>query len=365
MKYLKDKSYYNDLYDLHTIETCLDYYWGLKNSFEKHRGDKDFRKYTKKKFDAEVHKVVSYAVNAIKIERFRHKKETIQKWIDADQQRQDRLDNAVEPKGILCSQCDSPMHSTIKDLEDHLNKPMKVLFFFECPNCEKRRGVYDDGSEFSYKPSLCPKCKHEAKLTHKRKNNVVIWTISCSSCGYKEVDKDNPDKWEANRKKKEKRDKLLLKKYRADFCLSDKDGQDCLWRLDQMKRLVDEMEERKKHKEEYNAVANIKKLTVVELEKLLNKTVNPQGYIRLELSKPMFGKNLIVGFTTQDSKTSRKEYDSRHGLKKLVQGALAGTNWRLMVASLSYRLGYLQGRLKAYETEEELLGLVKKGNVKK
>ncbi len=151
-RYLRDESYYNDLYDLHTIETCLDYYWSLKSGFEKHRGDKSFKKYSKKKFDTEVHKVVSYTINAIKIDRFRHKKDTILKWMDDDRQRQDRLDNAVEPKDILCHQCNSPMLATTKDLIDHLNKPMRVLFFFECPNCKKRRGVYDDGSEFVSNP---------------------------------------------------------------------------------------------------------------------------------------------------------------------------------------------------------------------
>jgi hypothetical protein len=39
---------------------------------------------------------------------------------------------------------------------------------------------------------------------------------------------------------------------------------------------------------------------------------------------------------------------------------LAGTNWRLMSEGVTDRLGYLQGRLKAYETEEDLLELVKK-----
>ncbi|MFZ5845501.1 MAG: hypothetical protein ACOY0S_03480 [Patescibacteria group bacterium] len=36
-----------------------------------------------------------------------------------------------------------------------------------------------------------------------------------------------------------------------------------------------------------------------------------------------------------------------------------------MVASLSYSLGYFQGRLKAYETEEDLFNLVKLGKNKK
>lgn len=365
-RYLKDESHYNDLYDLHTIETCLDYYWGLKGGFEKHRGDKDFKKFTKKQFDEDVHKVASYTVNAIKIERFRHKKETVQKWMDDDRQRQDRLDNAIEPKGIFCPQCNSPMHSTTKSLEDYMNEPMKVLFFFECPKkCKRRRGVYDDGTDFVSKPQLCPKCHKEVKVNIKRQGNVLTWTTTCPSCGYKDVDKDNSDKWEAERKKREERDRLLLEKYRNDFCYSEEVGQQAVMQADQLKAFVDQMKEKEEHKEEYDAVANIKKMTVVELEKLLNDIINPQGYIRLEMSKPEFGKQLIVDFTVQDSNTARQEYDSRNGFRKLVQGALTGTNWRLMVDSLSYRLGYLQGRVKAYETEEDLLGLVKQSISKK
>jgi hypothetical protein len=67
-----------------------------------------------------------------------------------------------------------------------------------------------------------------------------------------------------------------------------------------------------------------------------------------------------VGFTVQDSNTARQDYDSRNSFRKLVQGALTGTNWRLMVDSLSYRLGYLQSRVKAYETEEDILTLIRK-----
>ncbi|MBU0569624.1 ZPR1-type zinc finger protein [Patescibacteria group bacterium] len=365
-RYLKEDSYYNDLYDLHTIETCLDYYWGLKDGFERHRGDKDFKKFTKKQFDEDIHKVASYTVNAIKIERFRHKKDTVQKWMDDDRQRQDRLDSAIEPKGIFCLQCSSSMNFTTKSLEDYMNKPMRVLFFFKCPNkCKRRRGVYDDGTDFVSKPQLCPKCHKEVKVSIKRQKNVLIWTTTCLSCGYKDVDKNNSDKWEAEREKREERDRLLLEKYRNDFCYSEEVGQKAVMQADQLKVFVDQMKEKEEHKEEYDAVAKIKKITVVELEKLLNNTINPQGYIRLELSKPEFGKQLIVGFTVQDSNTARQEYDSRNDFRKLVHGVLVGTNWRLISEGITYRLGYLQGRLKAYETEEDLLDLVKKSNAKK
>lgn len=64
----------------------------------------------------------------------------------------------------------------------------------------------------------------------------------------------------------------------------------------------------------------------------------------------------------EDSVNSyRKEQSSCHGFRKVIQGTLAATNWRLMSEGVTYRLGYLQGRLKAYETEEDLLNLVKSG----
>ncbi len=364
MQYLKDDSYYNDLYDLHTIETCLDYYCGLKNGFEKHRHDKDFKKYSKKKFDTEVHKVVSYAVNVIKIQRFRRKHDTVQEWVDRDREKQEKLDSAVEPQGIKCLHCDSEMHSTMKELNDYMDEPLRVLFFFECEKCKKRRGVYDDGTNRVSKPQLCPKCKHEVKVDLKKKGNVITWTTTCSFCDYKEVDVDDMDKRDAEWKKEEEREKLLLKKYRDEFCYTEEVGKEAVWGFDRMLALVEEWKERDKHKEEYDAVAKIKKLTIIELEKLLNDTISPKDYVRLELSKPDFGKHLIVDFTVQDANTSRQEYDSQHGFKKLVQGVLEGSNWRLMSEGVTYRLGYLQGRLKAYEAEEDLLKLVQKSKSK-
>jgi hypothetical protein len=60
MIYLRNKQYCVDLYDLHTIEECLRWYWNIKDRFEKDRNKKQFKKYPKKKFDTEVHKVTSF-----------------------------------------------------------------------------------------------------------------------------------------------------------------------------------------------------------------------------------------------------------------------------------------------------------------
>ncbi|OYX52999.1 hypothetical protein B7Y92_04245 [Candidatus Saccharibacteria bacterium 32-50-13] len=72
------------------------------------------------------------------------------------------------------------------------------------------------------------------------------------------------------------------------------------------------------------------------------------------------GRDVYVGFSCLDSKSDRKDYDSRKTLKKLVDSALEDTNWRLMTDEISYRLGYLNGRVKAYESEEDLKKLAMK-----
>jgi len=50
---------------------------------------------------------------------------------------------------------------------------------------------------------------------------------------------------------------------------------------------------------------------------------------------------------------------SRLAAQKVIKTALDPTNWRLMTAGLSYRLGYLSGSLKGYEWEEDLMEIVK------
>ncbi len=77
------------------------------------------------------------------------------------------------------------------------------------------------------------------------------------------------------------------------------------------------------------------------------------------------GRDVFVGFSCLESKSDREDYDSRKTLKKLVDSILRDTNWRLASDGISYRLGYLNGRVRAYEGEEALKELViKSGNLK-
>ncbi len=151
---------------------------------------------------------------------------------------------------------------------------------------------------------------------------------------------------------------------RIHFCLVDKEFRDRLFRMkhdfEGMAQLGKEMQEKRDNKHIYDAVKEIKKPKIAELIPLLSEPLEKEGYIEFHLDKPEMGRDVYVGFSCLDSKSDRKDYDSRKTLKKLVDSALEDTNWRLMSDGISYRLGYLNGRVKAYESEEDLKKLAMK-----
>lgn len=128
---------------------------------------------------------------------------------------------------------------------------------------------------------------------------------------------------------------------------------------EELSRLVKSWEEREKNKKLEEKLAKIKKLTVAELQKLLAAALKKEEYINLEFSKPEIKKDVIIEFTVQDNKADRKEYDSGNQLRKLLDGTLTDTNWRLITSGIDYKLGILSGRLKGIEDEEGLSKLVK------
>lgn len=127
-----------------------------------------------------------------------------------------------------------------------------------------------------------------------------------------------------------------------------------------LKPVFERMKDRSDNKEIYDAIKEIKKPKIAELIPLLAPALEKAGYIEFSLDKPDMGRDVFIGFSCLDSKSDRDDYASRKALKKLIDETLKDTNWRLMSDGIDYRLGYLSGRLRAYEREEDLKELVTK-----
>jgi len=360
MQYLQEEKYYVDIYDLHTIEQCLEWYWDIKNKFEEHRKDKDFKDYNQDKFNTEVHKITSYSVNIISIQRYRRKAETIKEWMDRDRKMQDKFDNAIPPDEIFCKECFSRTKITSKDLLVLHDEDSQVMFMFECVKCKKRQTLYEDGTEWVYEPPKCPECNTYLDSDSKHTKDTLVTIYSCSKCSYEKKDVHDFKKSDEKRKKEAVREKELLAKYRKDFCLDDVEGPKAVQSLDTMMKLADEFKEKEKNDKDpdYQKARQLKSLKVGQLKELIEKTIENEGYKDLAFSKPDMGQYVVIDFSVNDMKEDRKEYYSQNTLKKLIKAVLEDTNWRLMSEGIQYRLGILTGRLKAFEREEDLVKLV-------
>ena len=364
MDYLHDEKHYINLYDLFTIKACLDVVKFWQDLYKKKDTDKKLKEISPEEVEKGFNYYFGWELRVKKGERYRRKAETIKEWIDRDRVKQDKLDSTSPPGNIICPLCKVEMSSgDFKHLEDFDEyKPLRVLFFFECPKCKKRKGIFDNGEERVSEPDLCPKCGKEVKVTFKETGEVATTTTKCTSCKYKNVDIYDWGKRRLEREAEEKKDKELIEKYREEFCLSDKDGQEYIELIEAMEvaNVVREEEMQKYDSPIYQRSLQLKKTTIVDLEKLLTESLVKSKYIKLSFGKPEIGQYVIVPFTVQDSDSSRRDRISVSDLEKLIKDVLEDTNWRLLSNSIMYRLGYLEGQLKGYEQEEDMLKLAGK-----
>jgi hypothetical protein len=356
VKYLKDITYYNDLYDRHTVERCRNLV-RLHSQPLKHPPLIIDKKPSKKILEVVSSMATDWSLMFEKGDRYIHKEETVREWMTRDEAKDELYESANPPSDVRCLKCRSIMNLFDKDLYTRLNEPDRILFMFDCPNgCLPRRAFYNSGEEWRPEPDLCPKCGKNLNTKDETTEAKFITHYNCTLCGFTKT-----DELERTTNKKEESDP----NFEADlarFCLTKEEGEkwpDELLHWQQAGKLVDKMKEQEKNKDLYDKMGKMKKLTIVELEKLLTPALEKENYIHLQLANPEIDKNVVVPFTIQDSKSGREKLASEYDLKQLLKKTLENTNWRLMSDGVSYRLGVLNGRLKGYESEEDLLKLVK------
>jgi hypothetical protein len=356
VKYLREKQYYEDLYDLFTIKDCL---LTVKTS---KKVMKEKAKVGERSLDISVEGLENFLLYFKKGERYRDKADTIQKWKDKDSKLDDRLNTAIFPSYIPCEHCGMEIEEEDRHIEDILNHHSRVQFFAHCKNCEKVMIVYDNGDIYKPKLSLRPKCNSKLKRSSKYKDNISTIKETCTKCTYKDEIVIDHDKDDRQREAEKKKDQNLLEKYRSIYCLSEEEGSKYIQDMENLKRMIEMIKdsEEKKKDPHYQKAVKVKKLTSVALFKLLEKNFKNEKYESLSFGDPDMGRFVIIPFTVQDAKKSRKKEKSIQELRTLINKLLENTNWRLMSTGIDYRMGYLTGRLKGYEKEEELAKYLKK-----
>lgn len=360
-QHLKPKQYYIDLFDRITVDNC--------RRWEKICLADDGKPivYDGKELPQEEASrfrlwLFNYTVYFKKGEEYIRKDKAIREWMERDEALDALMDSAVAPENIRCLTCYAFMEVESKILCSWLGDKERVLFMYKCPNEHyPMRSFFAGGKEYRTQPKTCPKCKSVLSIDHKKNGEHKVTTIeTCPSCNYTNTDEMDftPEKKTIDKD---------FDKDRARFCMTEKEGQDFIEmkaQMEGMKELLEKFQKKEKEKDVYDAVAKLKKLTVVDLENLLVPLLEKAGFIKLVFGTPDMGKDLILPFTVHDAKSERRDHASTHDLQKLLKKALEDTNWRLMSDGASYRLGIVTGRLRAYEREEDLVELVRRKEAK-
>jgi hypothetical protein len=367
--YLKSREHYEDSYDRSTVETArrdIVYYEDFYAEFEKKLPADDTISRPGNALLLNVFYMQTVGDELVR--RYQEREEIIAKRMADDETKDDQIASARLLEEPYCHHCSKQgLRITDKSLmhrgeKYNIGDPEEVLFMLKCPHCDKLSAFWEDGTAWKPKPTLCPKCNSEVTHSTTKTKKTISFTYSCPSC--KHCYKDKVDL--TNKKVKPDPD---YDKDRIHYCLQDKEFRDKLIEikrgLEDMARLGKEFKEKEDNKHIYDAVKEIKQPKIAELTPLLSPVLEKAGYIEFHLDKPEMGRDVYVGFSCLDNKSDREDYDSRKTLVKLVDKTLIDTNWRLMSDGISYRLGYLNGRVKAYEGEEALKELViKTGKLK-
>lgn len=366
MQYLREEQYYIDLYDLMTIKHCLHHMETMQSVYAKMNSAKELNHMSDSEKTTQFDMLFDKYMAKILLNEYNGKEKLIAQWIERDRKRQDLEDNTPAPPNVLCDNCGAKMKATSHNLHSGLDEADRVIFFFNCSKCKARKAVFENGEKREHKPDLCKKCGAELEHNLKFEGDIETWSTTCTGCDFKEVEVTNTKDEDAEREKQRKADQDLLAKYRDKFCLTKEKAEEIANSFEEIAfaNEVYEFELQKYDDPSYELELNVKKLSIVELETLLNKELQKTKFDKLKLKEPVFTHFVDVTFTTQDYNTQRRESESTWELRKLINKTLETTNWRLHSNNVSYRMGYLTGQLRGYDSDEDIRKLLVKKDPK-
>lgn len=369
--YLRDQKHYEDRYDDSTISICRSGEEIVNKSFAEleRKLPKSELEDRKPGWYLQYSLMYFYFVEFRAAKRYAERDQTITKWMNEDKEKDDRIAAATPSGSHYCTACGKDMKIISKDyMHREGYKDDDILFMFECIGCNKRKAYWQDGTAWEGACVRCDKCGSDMNSIHKTKDKVITTTFTCSSCNHSyEETLDLSDRPEKPEEDVDPSYELDRKRFVFDNDIAEKYNQK-VRHLERLQKLNASTIERTEHADIYGAIKDIEKLKIAKLTEVLENALAKINYSGLKLGEPDIGREVSIDFSCLDGDDDREEYDSRKQLKRLIDKTLLNTNWRLMSEGVSYRLGYLSGRLRAYESEEDLKKLVeqriKKGTLK-
>jgi len=360
MKYLRPREHYEDIYDEGTVDQCR-----FLHHHKLEVTDKDIEEAgASPEEKARLQEVKGLWIDVVQemaaffaaAERFNNKEAWIEKMMAEDKTKDHILATALPPHNTRCRKClGKDLRTISKDLWHGDEKRNRVLFMFKCGDCGTNTAFFDDGEEWIVEPTRCSECKTE-KVTYVKtdENDILTLTYTCQRCDH--VWQEIHD---YSHKPEEETPDPNYEEDRKLYCYSKKVRE---WAEDLRNRPAQytrpSWEESETERLYIAELAKIEMLTASQVDKRLSKLLAKNGFEDFALGKPDMEKELQVMFTAIDDKEGRSGDDSKRTVWKLISKELEQSNWRLVRSSLEYRVGYIKGRLKVYESKIEIEKLV-------
>lgn len=337
-KYRKPDQYYYDNYDRYTIEIVKEIEAVEGKEYPKtiiHEGKEhtlNYNPYIRTKTRG--------------VHRARDRESTVKKYMFEDEEKDRLVERHSVPEHPMCNVCGTRMYLSghVFDFFDH-----KFLFVFDCPteNHKSRKMVHPKGDVVTFPVSKCRECGGELTFKTKKSKHILTSIDQCKSCGHKETFTYDLTP-----------EKPINEADRKEYCEKYVNGRtfwEDLEAISNLSKYIKEKEAEKLLKDEAG-VDKIERLNIPQIKSLVAKVCEDAGFTEFITEKPELGRNVIMEFSVQDP-TNRTENESIKVLTDRIPKALFRTNWRLQASSVSYRLAYLTAKLKAYESDEDLLKL--------
>ncbi|MEX2515176.1 MAG: hypothetical protein WD335_03535 [Candidatus Paceibacterota bacterium] len=354
MKYLKAEKYYSKLHDRHTVEKCrrlINRYAGLDLSDDKYKDyDEDELKRTR-------YKVAKLELYFLTGDRYLSKEDTINDWMERDKAKDKQLDEATPPDGVICDTCSTSM--TYKDKMFDTSDPKRVIFFFKCSNNHlPHKYAYSDGTVWSMDPEICSKCDCELEESSTKSDKEIVTKYTCTNCDYSDTDTINLETGKPE-------DDPHFKEDRERFCLSKEAGEayrEARNDFNEVRKLATKWQDEKEHEGEKARADAIERLTVPHIKRKVSalfekKDLEEITFGELEVSP----QSTHIKFSAEDLGATKENSRGRClNLRKEIIMELENTNWRLMSEGVSYHLGIMSGRLRVYESDDDIYNLIKR-----
>lgn len=362
--YLKSQEHYEELYNTQTARECRECEEFINDVFSE----------VEKKAPAaelEEHRPGWYLqystfylsfVEMAAVIRYHEREKVILQWMQRDKEKDERLTHAQLANVPSCPNCGKEqgifskyyLHRegrTINDSQD-------IMLMYECKSCHKRSTYWHDGTIWDGPVTYCDKCGASMVMTAKETKTSATFTYTCTNCPHSYSEKMDFSK----RAKKDEPDRTLVED-RKRFCLDDQTLikiRDRFYHMGRLGKLHADASERTENADVYDAIKDIKQLKVAQVIEILWSATTKAKFTEFKFGDPQIGREVIIEFNCLDAVPDRDEAHSKKELRRVIKEALSDTNWRLVSDEVSYRLGYLTGRLRAYEGEEELKKLIDK-----